>query len=335
MTTDDAGFGTGENSAERAAPLAAATAELPADKPRLVQVRFYLSERVIQAWPGFPLCRGKSQMTCWVQGVGAPDSVLSAVACGVDLFDSSYAHRATAAGNALTFAVVEPESGATASLRGGVVDVSTKLCTFVCIRCLCILSSKRGLTAGDAVNGGHSAAIDLADERHCESTAPLLPGCTCYTCSRYAHLTEVPQASKVPADCLIMVTQNVVWVIACGGTTPPTISVLLFVQAYKSLHPPHAVDKRAAWTGASGRPQLPSHAAVLCWHSGSDCVRPACPVLAASAGQHTAGWSAARESDSYTRCVDCIRSIDCSCNDIDREEDTRHAGSLMARQWYS
>ena len=39
-SADDAGFGTGENTAERAAPLAAATAELPADKPRLVQVSF-------------------------------------------------------------------------------------------------------------------------------------------------------------------------------------------------------------------------------------------------------------------------------------------------------
>jgi hypothetical protein len=34
----DAGFGTSENSAERAASLAAATAELPGDKPRLLQV---------------------------------------------------------------------------------------------------------------------------------------------------------------------------------------------------------------------------------------------------------------------------------------------------------
>lgn len=146
-------------------------------------------------------CTGwHSQIVCWVQGVGGPDSVLSAVECGIDLFDSSYAHRATAAGTALTFAVVQPESGATASLRGGSVDVSTKLCTFVCMHCLCILPSKRGLTAGDHVDGGHSAAIDLADERHCESTAPLLPGCTCYTCSRCAHLTEVPQTFKVSAD---------------------------------------------------------------------------------------------------------------------------------------
>ena len=62
MTTEDAGFGTGENSAERAAPLAAATAELPADKPRLVQVTAHLGKPVIQAWPGLPLRRGRVRL---------------------------------------------------------------------------------------------------------------------------------------------------------------------------------------------------------------------------------------------------------------------------------
>ena len=79
------------------------------------------------------------------------------------------------------------------------------------MRCMCTLSSRRGLTAGDPVNGGHSAAIDLADECYCESTAPLLPGCTCYTCSRFVHLTKVPKdARSLQVDSLT--TLVVVWV---------------------------------------------------------------------------------------------------------------------------
>jgi queuine/archaeosine tRNA-ribosyltransferase len=130
-----------------------------------------------------------------VQGVGAPDSVLSAVECGVDLFDSSYAHRATAAGTALTFSLAAAEPSATSSMHGVSMDLSALLCLWcACAASACNLAA--GMIAGDVVSSSHSAAIDLANERHCESTAPLLPGCTCYTCSRFAHLTEVPKHTK-------------------------------------------------------------------------------------------------------------------------------------------
>ena len=71
-----------------------------------------------------------------MQGVGAPDSVLSAVECGVDLFDSSYAHRATAAGTALTFSVAQAELSATPSMDG----VSMDLVLYTAYSCACTAS---------------------------------------------------------------------------------------------------------------------------------------------------------------------------------------------------
>ena len=90
------------------------------------------------------------------QGVGAPDAVFAAVAAGVDLFDSSYAHLATASGAALAFPLQSDGSrgpgegsGAAASQPPGIVDLWD--------------SSNR------------------ADRR------PLVPDCSCYTCRTHSR----------------------------------------------------------------------------------------------------------------------------------------------------
>lgn len=110
-----------------------------------------------------------------MQGVGSPAAVLSAVERGVDLFDSGYAHRATAAGAALTFQL-HSASDSSASMAdrcgGSGSDVRAA-----------------GQAAGPPDHGsggraatGDAAAVDLWDIRHRASREPLLSGCSCYTC---------------------------------------------------------------------------------------------------------------------------------------------------------
>lgn len=143
------------------------------------------------------MSKWERQMFCWIaplnakqtmqtelnlQGVGAPDAVLSAVERGVDIFDSGYAHRATAAGAALTFAAASPASdGATPASASGSHSAEFGQ---VAASQVAAGGAQSSSDSRDTV-GECAAAMDLWDVRHRASTAPLLPGCSCYTCTRW------------------------------------------------------------------------------------------------------------------------------------------------------
>lgn len=144
------GFGTGETREQQADALSAATAELPADKPRLLQ------------------------------GVGAPDAVLSAVERGIDLFDSGYAHRATAAGAALTFQLdgaLHSSTSMADRCDGNGSDVG------LAVRA----ASPPDHGSDSSAAAANAAAVDLWDTRHRASRQPLLSGCSCYTCRTHTR----------------------------------------------------------------------------------------------------------------------------------------------------
>ncbi len=125
------GLGAGEAPAERPALLAASLQPLPPAAPR------------------------------HAAGLSAPDEVLQAAACGVDLFDGVYPHLATLAGCALVFPV-GPEDAA---------------------------------AAGDACApfaDGFKASLRAPCFR--ADTRPLLPGCACFACAR--HTRCAPRAQR-------------------------------------------------------------------------------------------------------------------------------------------
>ncbi len=167
----DAGFGTGESRDQLREALAAAVPQLPPHLPRLSQ------------------------------GIGAPDAVLAAVEHGVDLFDSGYAHLATAAGAALTYpAGADPAAAASAAGRdaaGGshAANEAVGSSGYGSSSGNGAAASQNGAASGTAASGGRgadeglpaAAAVNLRDLSHRASQEPLLAGCSCYTCSRWGE----------------------------------------------------------------------------------------------------------------------------------------------------
>lgn len=124
------GLGLGESPADRAAEVRAMLAELPATKPRLLCV-------------GGPLA-----------------SVLQAVAEGVDLVQSDYAHELATEGHALVFDPQRALEASAAAVTGGEASEET---------------ARLG------------AKISLRDPAFKVARVPLRKGCGCYACQHHTR----------------------------------------------------------------------------------------------------------------------------------------------------
>lgn len=141
-------------------------------------------------------------------GAGSPLEVLEAVALGVDVFDGAYPVVVTLAGHALTFPVnpgiTTAHGDAAAAAEDGVANGSGK-----------------GGLQGAGHSAGAAAAADTVDGLDCGGTdskinlwamqyvrdkRPLLPGCTCFTCSQgytRAYIHHLLDAHELLAGVLL------------------------------------------------------------------------------------------------------------------------------------
>ncbi|MBN3326665.1 QTRT2 ribosyltransferase, partial [Atractosteus spatula] len=182
----------------RNALLLAVTAELPEDKPRLLQ------------------------------GVGRPDEVLDCVRAGVDLFEGFFPYEVTERGCALSFSYdfqpdPEREELFTAVCAGS-LDQEDRLSReqeqAVSLPLDSVLErngalkteeeagAQEGDGAGDAEGRGRGSPFEmnLRDARYREDLNPVRPGCSCYCCRNHtrAYVHHLLVTNELLAGVLLM-----------------------------------------------------------------------------------------------------------------------------------
>ncbi|XP_077149815.1 queuine tRNA-ribosyltransferase accessory subunit 2 isoform X1 [Ranitomeya variabilis] len=149
--------------------IAAVTAELPEDKPRVIH------------------------------GMGRPDQVMDCIERGVDLFDSTFPYEVTERGCALCFThqyQPDPETAGEAQHR--VLDQEEPS-----------NGEKNEETSEDPETDGSNVTsfeICLKEKRFREDFGPLLEGCTCYCCRHHsrAYVHHLLTAKELLAGILLM-----------------------------------------------------------------------------------------------------------------------------------
>ncbi|XP_066555171.1 queuine tRNA-ribosyltransferase accessory subunit 2 isoform X2 [Amia ocellicauda] len=149
--------------------LSAVTAELPEDKPRLLQ------------------------------GVGRPDEVLECVQAGVDLFESFFPYQVTERGCALCFSYTyQPDPETEVLERNGATEEAGVQKT----------GEKEGDKADDTWAEGPMTQfeMDLKDARYREDFSPVVPGCSCYCCRNHtrAYLHHLLLTHELLSGVLLM-----------------------------------------------------------------------------------------------------------------------------------
>lgn len=152
------GFGLGEDPGARNAMLRASLEELPHDKAR------YLS------------------------GLGSPLEVLEAVALGVDLIDSAYAHEMASQGYALDLPTVIP-SEQPAAPDGGTQDGGAQE------------------DGNPSSAGGLPGKLNLRSRTYRRDARPMVEGCTCACCSAHtrAYIHHMLQCHELAGEVLLNV----------------------------------------------------------------------------------------------------------------------------------
>ncbi|XP_015196650.2 queuine tRNA-ribosyltransferase accessory subunit 2 isoform X1 [Lepisosteus oculatus] len=153
----------------RNALLLAVTAELPDDKPRLLQ------------------------------GVGRPDEVLDCVRAGVDLFEGFFPYEVTERGCALSFSYdFQPDPEREGTARQTVLERDGALKT----------EEEAGTREGDAEGRGPGSPFEmnLRDTRYREDLNPVRPGCSCYCCRTHsrAYVHHLLVTNELLAGVLLM-----------------------------------------------------------------------------------------------------------------------------------
>ena len=103
-----------------------------------------------------------------VTGVGAPLEVIDLVASGIDVVDSDYTSQLTSLGYAACFQY-DASDNSSADGSSSNSDGSSS-------------SSSSGSEEGAPLLGDRTK-IPLRDKRYARDTRPLVPGCTCFSCS--------------------------------------------------------------------------------------------------------------------------------------------------------
>ncbi|XP_076146746.1 queuine tRNA-ribosyltransferase accessory subunit 2 isoform X1 [Alosa pseudoharengus] len=151
--------------------IAATMAELPQDKPRLLQ------------------------------GVGCPDEVLDCVEAGVDLFESFFPYQVAERGCALCFDFdIEPDPERAGTRTPTVLDSDKeKVITGEVPR-------ENGDGSGDARRKMTRFEMDLRDSRYREDFRPLVSGCSCYCCRNHqrAYVHHLLVTNELLAGVLLM-----------------------------------------------------------------------------------------------------------------------------------
>lgn len=108
-----------------------------------------------------------------LHGVWRPDTVLEAIGCGFDMFDSSYPYIVTERGCGLVFSFNNNDSP---ELNGN----------------------------GELQQGFE---IDLKSKKYVDDFRPLLEGCTCYCCENFtrAYINHLLNTSELLASVLLMI----------------------------------------------------------------------------------------------------------------------------------
>eukprot|EP00899_Mesostigma_viride_P008366 jgi/Mesvir1/17530/Mv08782-RA.1 len=112
-----------------------------------------------------------------VAGMGMPEEVLMGVQEGLDLFESSYPHSMTVNGFAITFEV-DMDAGAHVATGG---------------------------SASREEEVERSSRVNLRCLTHRKSRAPILKGCSCYTCKNHtrAYLHHLLNCHEMTAEVLL------------------------------------------------------------------------------------------------------------------------------------
>ena len=161
-----AGFGLGEDPADRAGLIARAVAPLSAAKLR------------------------------YLVGLEGPMQVLDAIAGGVDLFDAEYAATLSEHGYAAVWPLEPPAGGAGAG-QGGAAGPEKKR-RKVSER----EAAERTVSPADGADG---LKINLWAAAHRRSGEPLVPGCGCYTCTHHsrAYVHHLLAVGEMNAEVLL------------------------------------------------------------------------------------------------------------------------------------
>ena len=131
--------------------------------------------------------------------------VLEAAEVGIDMFDTAYATELAAAGHALVFPLQPapeqpvdstPDARTDSSSTAGDADIEASLTAQ-------LRGSNPSPAAADSPQ--QHVSIDFADVALREDKAPLHPGCSCYTCSKYsrAYLHHLVQREELLASVLL------------------------------------------------------------------------------------------------------------------------------------
>ncbi|KAL2085139.1 hypothetical protein ACEWY4_018459 [Coilia grayii] len=146
--------------------LTATTAELPHDKPRLVQ------------------------------GVGRPDEVIACVEAGVDLFESFFPYQVTERGCALCFSFsmeTDPEQAVLDSDKEKTIPED-------------VVQENGSDGGGDGPGKMTRFEMHLRDKRYREDFRPLVSGCPCYCCRHHqrAYVHHLLVTNELLAGVLLM-----------------------------------------------------------------------------------------------------------------------------------
>ncbi|XP_030625468.1 queuine tRNA-ribosyltransferase accessory subunit 2 [Chanos chanos] len=156
--------------------IAAVTAELPAEKPRLLQ------------------------------GVGRPDEVISCVEAGVDLFESFFPYQVTERGCALCFSfTISPDPEAAGTRRSKVLESNGEKpdADADADAAAIEVPGESGATSPENMT---RFEMDLKDKKYREDFRPLVDGCTCYCCKNHnrAYVHHLLVTNELLAGVLLM-----------------------------------------------------------------------------------------------------------------------------------